>query len=251
MELYYIALSAPVLPATILLSIMLCWACMVILGAIDFHHVVHLPDMPDHPDLDLPVDPGASLPDPSAADLGGHAVGSGTGIGTGVQAAVSASKVGVSVLALRWLNVTAVPIIVWLCIFALIWWTFSALLWTLVDSFFFENPSVFWATIFIFRNLILSVLATKVVTHPIRTNFSFTTSSTVPQDLIGKECVISSSEATPDFGLVKFPTGGAPLLLNVRTDGAHLPRGTPVWITHYDRTRRVYIVSPTTTKSLL
>ena len=249
MELFNIALSAPVFPATILLCVMLSWAVMAILGAIDFHHAVHLPDMPDHPHIDLPVDTGVSIPDPASADIAGHATGG--EVGTGVHSALGAGKVGLSVLALRWLNITSVPIIVWLCIFSLSWWTLSALSWSWIDSNYLKDPSIIWSSILIFRNLIIAGLVTKVVTHPIRTNFSFTTQSTVPQDLIGKECVISSSEATPDFGLVKFPTGGAPLLLNVRTDGVHLPRGTPVWITHYDRTRRVYIVSPTTTKSLL
>ena len=243
MELFNIALSAPVLPATVLLCIMLCWAGMVILGAIDFHHVI---DLPDHPGLDIPADPGTSIPDVVSPD----SLANDGGIGGGVQSAVSAGKVGFSLLALRWLNLSGVPVIIWLCLFSVIWWTLSALLWSLVDSSFFSETGLFWASILVIRNLILGGLATKVVTQPIRTNFSFTTQSTVPQNLIGKECVISSTEATPEFGLVKFPTGGAPLLLNVRTDGVHLPRGTPVWITHYDATRRVYIVSPTTTKQL-
>ncbi len=255
MELFDIALSAPVLPATVILCVMLCWAIMVILGAIDFNHVIHLPD---HGDIDLPVDPGGAVPDavtPEVAspdlagpDIAGHAT---DGAGGALHGGLTAGKVGLSVLALRWLNLGSVPIIVWLCLFSLFWWTISALSWSLVDTNFFQDPNLFWATLLIGRNLILGLIATKVVTHPFRTRFNFTTPSTVPQNLIGRECVISSTEATPDFGLVKFPTGGAPLLLNVRTDGVHLPRGTPVWITHYDSTRRVYIVSPTTTKNLL
>lgn len=69
------------------------------------------------------------------------------------------------------------------------------------------------------------------------------------QSLIGKECQISSSVASIDFGQVKFKTEGSPLLLNVRTDGPSLAQGTHVWITHYDPKRRVYIVSPTTANS--
>ena len=67
------------------------------------------------------------------------------------------------------------------------------------------------------------------------------------KSLIGKEAEISSYEATSEHGQVKYKTDAAPLLLNVRTDGPHLEKGTRVWITHYDPKRRVYIVSATTT----
>lgn len=268
MELYEIALSAPVFPATVLLCVMLSWAVMVILGAIDFHHVIHLPD---HADIHVPdaglsdaltpdsLTPDAVTPDAVAPDAGLHATGmSGTGLhdasgpaGGGVHATFTEGKTAFSSLALRWLNLSGLPVIIWLCVFSVIWWTLSALLWTLVDKHFSPQNSLIWATLLTGRNLILGGLATKVVTQPIHTRFNFTSQSTVTKNLIGKECVISSTEATPDFGLVKFPTGGAPLLLNVRTDGPHLPRGTPVWITHYDAVRRVYVVSPTTTKNIL
>jgi hypothetical protein len=69
------------------------------------------------------------------------------------------------------------------------------------------------------------------------------------KSIIGKEAEISSYDASPDNGQVKFKTDGAPLLLNVRTDGPHLAKGTRVWITHYDSVKRLYIVSPTTSAS--
>jgi hypothetical protein len=74
----------------------------------------------------------------------------------------------------------------------------------------------------------------------------FTSEKLTSKSLIGQECEISSHEASPEFGQVKFKTDGSPLLLNVRTDGPHLAKGERVWITHYDPARRVYIVSPTT-----
>jgi Protein of unknown function (DUF1449) len=226
MELWNIAISTPVLPATLLLCFMLVWAAMVLLGTIDLHHALHLPD---HADIDFPAD--ATVPHGAASEL------------------LTSGKTGFSVLALRWLNLSGVPIIVWACIFSIIWWTFSALAWLTVDGKIFTDPGKFWSSILVIRNLIVACFLTKVVTNPLKRAFNFEASVNAPQSLIGKECEISSSEATPDFGLVKFPTGGAPLLLNVRTDGVHIPKGTPVWITHYDAKRRVYIVSPTTTKN--
>jgi Protein of unknown function (DUF1449) len=226
MELWNIAISAPVLPATLLMCLMLGWAVLILMGSVDLHHSIHLPDA----DVDLPVD--GAIP---------HS-------GNGASEVLTSGKTGFSILALRWLNLSGVPIIVWACVFTIIWWTFSALAWVTVDSKLFEDPGNFWSTVLVIRNLIVALFLTKVVTNPLKRAFNFEASVNAPQSLIGKECEISSSEATPDFGLVKFPTGGAPLLLNVRTDGVHLPKGTPVWITHYDEKRRVYIVSPTTTK---
>ncbi|MCC6508489.1 MAG: hypothetical protein IT423_05240, partial [Pirellulaceae bacterium] len=84
---------------------------------------------------------------------------------------------------------------------------------------------------------------TKLVTRPFRG--WYVTEDLSTQSLIGQECEICSSEATPEYGQVRFKTDGAPLLLNVRTDGSYLAKGARVWITHYDATRRAYIVSPT------
>lgn len=227
MELFDIALAAPVFPATLLLCTMLGWAAMVLLGTVDFNHVLHLP----HSEIDLPDGGTGHLDDGGL----GHEI-------------AESSKVGLSVLGLRWLNLGGVPIIVWACTFSLIWWTISAVSWSAIDRGIWPEPGPLVIGLLAARNLVLGLLVTKLVTQPMKTAFKYGKSSTIPEQLIGRECVISSSEATPDFGLVKFPTGGAPLLLNVRTDGQHLPKGTPVWITHYDATRRVYIVSPTTTR---
>jgi hypothetical protein len=69
--------------------------------------------------------------------------------------------------------------------------------------------------------------------------------------LIGEEAEIWSYDATVSHGQARFKTDGAPLLLNVKTDGPTLVKGTKVWIAHYDETTRVYIVSATTTNNQL
>ena len=63
------------------------------------------------------------------------------------------------------------------------------------------------------------------------------------ETLIGRSCVVSSGEATPTFGQAKYNTGGAPLLLNIRTDGPHLAKGTPVRIVSFDPSKRIYSVT--------
>ncbi|MCA9133938.1 MAG: NfeD family protein [Planctomycetales bacterium] len=208
METLTILFSGPVLPATLFLGLLLIWSLLALAGTVDW-------DLPGS-DVDFDLDLDASQ---GAAD-------------------------GLAVLALKWLNLREIPLVLWLGTLAVLWWFLSATLWSLVDSRFFTTPGWLWSTLLVARNLALATLFTKWTTQPM-TGW-FTTEKLDALSLIGQECHISSSEATPEFGQVKYKTDGAPLLLNVRTDGPYLARGTPVWITHYDSKRRVYIVSPTT-----
>ena len=200
----------PVLPATLALGFLLLWCSFGLLGAIDL-------DLPGN-DLDLDIDIDVSAP-------------------SGPE-----TVTGFSIVLMRWLNIHAVPLIIWMGVFIVVWWLLSATSWTLLDSHLFSANWI-WSTLLVIRNLFIAGLITKFATAPMRPWFLIEKHTSL--DLIGKECQISSSTASPDFGQVKFPTDGAPLLLNVRTDGVHLARGARVWITHYDPKRRVYIVSPT------
>jgi len=227
LELLEIPFTGPVLPATLLVSLVVVWSLLSTLGAIS---------------TDEPTGFGS--------DWGGGAEGDPADVGSaGLDAAEGLSKgysESVSILALRWLNLGGVPILIWGAIFSVSWWFVSGFLWIAIDQFWFP-PNWLWSIILATKNLILAGLLTKLITQPLKR--SLTPDRVTTQSLIGRECVISSSEATPDFGLVKFKTSGAPLLLNVRTDGPHLVKGTPVWITHYDSGRRVFIVSPTSTRA--
>lgn len=227
LELLEIPFTGPVLPATMLVSLVVVWSLLTTLGAISM-------DEPGGFGGDwggnAELDPG----DTASASLNGA-----EGLAKGYFESLS-------ILALRWLNLGGVPILIWGAIFAVCWWFISGFLWIAIDQFWFP-PNWLWSSILAVKNLILAALLTKLITQPLKRGL--TPERITTQSLIGRECVISSTEATPDFGLVKFQTSGAPLLLNVRTDGPHLVKGTPVWITHYDHSRRVFIVSPTSTRA--
>lgn len=198
--------AAPVLPATLLLMLVVFWSLLTIVGGTVLHgHHFHLDA---HADGD-------------ASDLF-------TSLGS---------------FTLRWLNLSEMPLMIWLCIFSLLWWSISVLSFLTVDVPLLGQPGTLWSIVLVARNLVVAGLLTKLITRPLRGwTFSESISS---QSLIGQECEICSLEATSEYGQVRFKTDGAPLLLNVRTDGPDLPKGTRVWITHYDAVRRAYIVSPT------
>ena len=92
------------------------------------------------------------------------------------------------------------------------------------------------------RNLAASLLLTKAATEPLVKIFA-KQSTRSPEDLLGLECEISTHEATPDEGQARFRIeDGAPLLLNVRTEGETLRLGDAAKIVGYEPTTRIYFV---------
>jgi len=204
----------PVLPATILLGVLMIWSLLTITVGVGF-------------DLQTP--------------LHGHF--------ESVSHAFWEAIGSVAMVPMKWLNLRNMPFMLWIGIFAIIWWCTSVGLWMSIDDRFFmeslATPHWLVTLLLVIRNLGIALPLTKLATQPLRGWFQ--TNSFESKSLIGKEAEISSYDAGPDNGQVKFKTDGAPLLLNVRTDGPHLAKGTRVWITHYDSVKRRYIVSPTTT----
>lgn len=206
MKLFEPLLTMPVLPATVLLGLAVAWSLLSILGGTLFHgHHLHVDGHVDGDPADLFSNFGS--------------------------------------FTLRWLNVSEMPLMLWISIFALLWWSVSVIGLMAIDQPLFGKPGTWLATLYLIRNLLIAGWLTKIVTRPFRG--WYLTESITSQSLVGQECEICSYEATPEYGQVRFKTDGAPLLLNVRTDGPELPKGTRVWITHYDAARRAYIVSPT------
>jgi hypothetical protein len=235
MHLFEVPFTGPVLPATVAVAIALIWSLLTTLGAATSSGWFGSSST-GHIDTDL----GLDGPTEFEWNVGSTA-------SAGVQEVTRHWFIGNSVAALRWLNLGGVPLVIWGTVFCIAWWFVSGFLWIGIDRSLFK-PNLLWSSLLAVKNLILAALLTKLITKPLKQ--SLTPDRITTRSLIGRECVISSTEATPDFGLVKFKTGGAPLLLNVRTDGPRLTRGTPVWIVHYDPVRRVYLVSPTSTQQV-
>jgi hypothetical protein len=222
MELLTSFFSGPVLPASILGCFLAVWSLMAILGAVDF----------DLPGADLNLDGDVDID--FDASSGGESAAGGLG--------------ALGLIAARWLNIAKVPLVLWVGVLSIVWWMVSALLWNTVERHYFSPPGWLGSSLLAAKNLAIAVAITKFATNPMCKWFDVERISA--SAIVGQECAISSLEATPEFGQVKFKTVGSPLLLNVRTDGPHLAQGTRVWITHYDSKRRVYIVSPTGTDTI-
>ncbi len=228
-ELFEPLIASPVLPATVLLGMMVCWSLFTVLVGAglssdgwSFHFHNPLSSV-------LHSDPHAGI---------GHSISHFLG-----------DTLGSFVLTpTKWLNLRSVPLLLWLGVFTLTWWTTSVAWWMVVDEWLFKAPGTLTTALLVVRNIACALPLTKLLTQPMVKLFS-DTSSLDSKSLIGEEAEICSFDATPENGQAKYKTGAAPLLLNVRTDGPHLIKGTRVWITHYDPNRRIYLVSPTTTDS--
>lgn len=142
---------------------------------------------------------------------------------------------------LRWFHLGQIPIVLWLGCFAVFQWLIAYGLWHYFESARYV-PTLGESAFLIGRNAILAAMATKIATGPL-VPYLAQSHTFSEETIIGESCVISSGEATPSFGQAKYDTGGAPLLLNIRTDGPTLLKGTVATIVAYDTERRLYTVT--------
>ena len=220
-EIFSPLLAAPVLPATIVLFVVSLWSIATVVLGLGHDHTL----FSGH--VDAPAGGGSSL-----QDAAGHHL---------------TEAVGITVLTpIRWLNLNTVPLFLWTLIFSSVWWVVSLTLWLFMDRPLFGDPHWLLAAILFLKNIAISLPITKFLTYPFRNIFSGT-EGMAPRTLIGEEAEIWSYDASASHGQARYKTDGAPLLLNVRTDGPILVKGTKVWIAHYDATKKVYVVSATTT----
>ena len=153
------------------------------------------------------------------------------------------SLLGVGFVILRFFNIGRVPIMIWGSIFALAFWVTSMLLDRLMDDPAFREEW-FYAAQYVVRNLVVAMLATKFLTLPLRDKFDAREPNR-PEDLIGQNCIVLTSEVTESFGQAEFRTEAAPLKLHVREQDSPLTKGDVAVIVGFDSENNVYFVKPT------
>lgn len=195
-ELFNAAIAPHQVLLTLLLALVVCYWLLVVLGALDFEA-----DLPDA-DLDLDSD-------------GHHAH---HGMSTG----------GVWITAGRLFGFSQVPIVVWLSFLFLFMWFLSLVLnekWN-------PSHSTLQTFILLLPNLVGSLVITKLVTIPVARLFkAMADSDTEAEVVIGRTGTVCSIEADETYGQLEITANGAPLLINVRTQGGTLVKGTKAKIT--------------------
>ena len=106
-----------------------------------------------------------------------------------------------------------------------------------------NNESLLLGIPILAGNLFVSSFVAKLLTAPIKHLFrALDKDGDVPpgHDVLGKTCVISTSEATETFGQATIETDGSPLILNVVTyKGETLKKGEEAVVIDYIKERRV------------
>ncbi len=146
------------------------------------------------------------------------------------------SIVDLGFIPLRFLNLGDVPLMLWLSTFGINFWLLSMVIDQSV-----ANETTLMAVQAIARNVGISVLLTKVITNPLRGKFVHVEPNRV-EDLIGNTCVITTIEATTEFGQAEYKTESAPLLLNIRLTEGTLGKGDLAEIVDYDSNQHIYYI---------
>jgi hypothetical protein len=212
----------PVWPASILVGLLVVYTVLGLIGLIDFGFDAPELDVDPGLDADVPVEvPGVELPDGAAVDVD--------------------FLQGLGAATVRWTNFGRIPVVLWGGLFAVAFWSVSYGLWHTFDANRYD-PTWLPSILLTIRNVVIATGITKLVTQPM-VGYFVAPPTYDYRRLLGATCEICTSEATSEFGQAKFRTNAAPLLLNVRTDGAHIPKGTEVRIIGFDKENRIYKVT--------
>ena len=204
-------------------------------------------DLDLHVDVDVDIDANVDLDGDVGLDAG-HAdfhadhdvdVGEATAEG-GTHAGAGYSSWFISVL--RFFNVGDVPMMILLSAAVGSLWAVSIL----TSHYFNPEQSFGRAVLWFVPNLLVSLFMAKILTTPFRYVFGQANLGiAAPTKIVGKTCVITTSEVTPRFGQAEIEQEGAPITLNVRcTEDVKLSKGDEAIITEHDKETDTYSVYP-------
>ncbi|MCM2371401.1 OB-fold-containig protein [Aporhodopirellula aestuarii] len=217
----------PVWPASILAAIVLALVFISLLGVFSFDFGIDGPGLDVDPGVD--IDPGVDVDAgvDTSVDADGHHVG-GDALG------------GIAAATMKAVHLDRVPLMVWLTVFSLFFWVLSFVLWFEFDV--RRYPATFLSSALLtMRNGVMAVVLTRFMTTPLHrllvppTHYHAGT-------LVGGIAIVETSAVDDTFGRARYATNAAPLLIDIRTSGERIPKGTPVRIMSYDQEKKVYHV---------
>ncbi len=207
---------APVnLPYTVLLGVVFGYWILYILGAVGS-------DLFDFAGLDVDGDLDVD------ADFNGNIDASNGGAD------------GVLGSALHFFHIGEVPVVLVFSVLILSMWVVSVL-----TNHAIGNSSGLVATVLFVPIVLAGLVITKTVIGPFAPLLKRVFDQSGDKvELIGRRCVVCSSEATAEYGQCEVSMKGAPILLNVQTkQGDRLVRGEEAVIFDYDKANNVYWIA--------
>ncbi len=233
----------PMWPASILAAIVLSLVMITLMGAFASDFGGADVDVDPGVDVGMNVDPGVHVDVSTDVDPGLE-VDTGADVETSMPVHghhVSGDLLGGVVAAtLRAVRLDRVPLMIWLSVFSLFFWVLSFVLWFEFDVFRYP-PTIFASAMLTIRNAVLALVLTRFMTSPLH-RLLIPPKHYHPVNLIGGVAIVETSLVDVTFGRARFATNAAPLLLDIRTAGESIPKGTQVRIIRFDSNRKVYLV---------
>lgn len=226
------------LPFTALLGAVVVYWLMVAVGFLSFESAA---------DAHADVSVDGHMGDGHLGDAQDAAGGHGHGAADGDVGGADHHHVGFLSHVAHFLNIGEVPVMIVVSVLSLWLWLFS-----MIANHYFNQGSFVRAAVLVVPNVALSLVLTRALTWPLKKFFvALNRDYDGHKPLLGRTCTMMTGEVTRDFGQAQIKTGGAPLLIHVRTtDGELLRKGETGLVVREDKRNNIYYVVKVTADKL-
>lgn len=209
-----------IVPTALLLFVGLYWIVFLV-GLLDLSFL----DFDLDKDFSLEIDADVDVDVDMDADVDADADGAGKGLSAGASV-------------LQFLNLDAVPFMVFMSFFALFFWAGSIL-----GHHYLGDGSTGLAIGIVAGTVLVAALMTKGITQPFKKFFRSLNDSEKPVDLRGRLCTIEVGVSGNRMGQADVEIDGKHLLVNVRSDnGEQIKKGTRCLILEEAPDQTCYLV---------
>lgn len=137
---------------------------------------------------------------------------------------------------LKFLNIGAVPIMIYSTILFLIWWILSMLIYYINIL-----PNSIVGVLVTVQNFVISLFIAKGITEPLKKFFASMEDRSVVK-IIGKSCILKSSLNAENIGQAEINVDGYPIIINVKSLGETIIKGSRVIVVAKEKEKDLYIV---------
>ncbi len=139
----------------------------------------------------------------------------------------------------RFVNLGDVPAMIVVSLQALCMWVFA-----MIANHYWNDNSVIRGVAFAVPIVLLSAVVTRYLTWPMARFFrALNREYDEHRPLIGRTCLVLTSEVNEEFGQARIATRGAPVVINVRTtERAPLRKGDTGLVVREDKAQNVYFI---------
>ena len=202
-----------------------------------------------HADLGAPTDLAAdgSPASDAGGDLAGDAQAADGADGGDHGQAGEGHGPGFLASVFRFVNLGDVPAMIVVSLQALCMWVFA-----MIANHYWYTDSLLRGLVFAVPNVLLSAVFTRYLTWPMARFFrALNREYDEHRPLVGRTCVVLTSEVNDQFGQAQIATRGAPVVINVRTtEPVPLRKGDTGLVVREDKARHVYFVRRVTPDQL-